>query len=65
MEMARVSDIGQSAMSKSWVVRDIATGRVVMETFNGDLRNSLDARYEMIPIREYLASLNRPPSQAD
>lgn len=43
----------------SWVVRELATGRVIFETFNSDLRDSLNTeKYEMVPVAEYLASLN-------
>lgn len=44
----------------SWVIREISTGRVILETWNPKLVAALNtARYEAVPIREYLASLNR------
>jgi hypothetical protein len=44
----------------SWVIRNKATGEVLMETFSTKLVAALNtAKYEAIPIREYLASLNR------
>jgi hypothetical protein len=47
-------------MSASWVIREKATGRVVMETFNRRTAEAINtARYEAVPIKQYLASLNR------
>jgi hypothetical protein len=44
----------------SWVIRERATGQVIMETWNARLVSALNtAKYEAVPIREYLASLNR------
>ena len=44
----------------SWVIRERATGKVVMETFNAKVIEKLNAeRYEAVPILEYLQSLNR------
>ena len=45
----------------SWVIREKATARVIMETYDRakvDMLNT--AKYEAVPIHEYLASLNRP-----
>jgi hypothetical protein len=44
----------------SWVIREIATGRVIAETFNAATVAGLNtARYEAVPILEYLGALNR------
>lgn len=45
----------------SWVIREKATGKVVMETFDKKKVDALNvARYEAIPILEHLGSLNKP-----
>ena len=47
-------------MTASWIIREKDTGRVIAETFNKALVDVLNtARYEAVPIREYLASLNK------
>lgn len=44
----------------SWVVKEKATGRVVCELYDAALVCNLNfAKYEAIPILEYLYSLNR------
>lgn len=43
----------------SWVIRERATGRVILETFNAKLLDRLKPEYEAVPILEYLQSLNR------
>ena len=46
-------------MTTSWVIREKATGKVILETFvqsNVDALNT--AKYEAVPILKYLASLN-------
>jgi hypothetical protein len=44
----------------SWVIREKATGRVICETFDRKLAAAINqARYEAVPIGEYLAALNR------
>lgn len=47
----------------SWVIREKATGRIIMETFNPALAASLAARpeqpYEAVPILQHLQELNR------
>jgi hypothetical protein len=44
----------------SWVIREKATGHVLFETFNRKLAAAVNpARYEAVPIGEYLAALNR------
>lgn len=45
--------------TESYVIKRIATGEVVLETFNAQLVRNLKPEYVAIPIREYLASLNR------
>ena len=44
----------------SWVVVDKQTGKAVLETFNPKLPPLINlARYRVVPILEYLTSLNR------
>lgn len=44
----------------SWVIRERETGRVICETYNPKAVAALNtARYEAIPILDYLMSLNR------
>lgn len=44
----------------SWVIRERATGDVVMETYDRRIADRLNtAKYEAVPILEYLGSLNR------
>jgi hypothetical protein len=46
----------------SWVIRERATGEVVMETFDRKKIEALNAeKYEAIPIGDYLAALNKKP----
>jgi len=50
----------------SWVIREKATGDVVLETFDPRKVEALNTeKYEAVPIREHLASLNRkkPPTE--
>jgi hypothetical protein len=43
----------------SWVIRNKVTGEVLMETFSPRIVAALNtAKYEAVPIREYLAQLN-------
>jgi hypothetical protein len=43
----------------SWVIRETSTGRVIMETFDRRKVEALNtAKYEAVPICEYLASFN-------
>lgn len=45
----------------SWVIREKATGEVMFETFDKKKVDALNtAKYEAVPILEYLASLNKP-----
>lgn len=47
-------------MSTSWVVKEISTGRVIMETFDKRKVEALNtAKYQAVPIMQYLQSLNR------
>lgn len=47
-------------MSASWVIREKATKAVVCETFNRRVVDALNtAKYEAVPIQQYLAELNR------
>ena len=44
----------------SWVIRNRATGAVLFETFDQRVVDRLNrAKYEAVPIAQYLASLNR------
>lgn len=46
-------------MTASWVIREKATGTVIAETFSRLFVNALNTdRYEAVPIRSYLSSLN-------
>jgi hypothetical protein len=43
----------------SWVLREKATGKVIMETYDQAKVRALNtAKYEAVPIAEYLASIN-------
>lgn len=45
----------------SWIIREKATGRVICETFERRTVDALNtAKYEAVPILEYLQSLNHP-----
>lgn len=51
----------QPAPNASWVIKNKATGEVVMETFDQAKVDALNTeKYVAVPIKEYLASLNRP-----
>ena len=44
----------------SWVIRERASGRVILETFDPVIVERLNAgRYEAVPILAYLQELNR------
>lgn len=48
----------------SWVIRDKATGKAVMETFNPSLVERVNtAKYEAVPIGQYLGEINGQPKQ--
>lgn len=45
----------------SWVIRERASRAVIFETFDPKKVAALNiAKYEAVPIGEYLASLNKP-----
>ena len=49
----------------SWVIRNKATGEVVLETFNPKVVAALNtAKYEAVPIAEYLGAFNRQIREA-
>lgn len=44
----------------SWVIKEKATGRIIVETFDARKVAALNiTKYEAVPIHEHLASLNR------
>lgn len=48
----------------SWVIRDKETKAAIMETYNADFLKALNtARYEAVPILEYLQEINRKAKQ--
>jgi len=52
-------------MTASWIIREKATGKVICETFDARKIAALNTeKYEAVPIREYLASLNKPAHYA-
>lgn len=47
-------------MTTSWVIREKATGKVICEIFDPRAVAALNtAKYEAVPILEYLVSLNQ------
>jgi hypothetical protein len=51
-----VDPLGTSA---SWVIREISTGNVIMETFDSAKVRALNSsKYEAVPILDYLVSIN-------
>lgn len=55
-----------SAPAASWVIRDKATGEVIMETFDRKKVDALNtAKYEAVPIQQHLASLNAKPAKPE
>lgn len=47
-------------MTTSWVIREKWSGKVLFETFDSCKVASLNtAKYEAVPILDYLGSLNR------
>ena len=47
-------------VTHSWIVREIATKKVLFETWSEKVANNINtARYEVVPISDYLAELNR------
>ena len=48
-------------MTTSWIIREKATRKVLFETYNPAWIKALNTtKYEAVPVKEYLASLNRP-----
>jgi hypothetical protein len=48
----------------SWVIRNIATRELIMETYSPKLVRALNtSKYEAVAIDDYLASLNRSPAR--
>jgi hypothetical protein len=46
--------------STSWVIIQISTNKVIMETFNPKLVELINTKnYKVVPIYEYLVSLNQ------
>lgn len=46
-------------MTASWVIREIATGKVIAETFKKSVADAINKeKYEAVPIQQHLASLN-------
>lgn len=55
------SALEQVRAPASWVIREIATKCVIAETFDKRKIDALNvAKYEAVPIGQYLASLNGP-----
>lgn len=49
----------------SWVIRDKATGEVVMETFERSTIERINtSKYEAVPVQEHLAQINSPTTLA-
>lgn len=47
-------------LSASWIIRELGTGRVILETFNWRVLEALNtARYEAVPSYDHLVALNR------
>lgn len=47
-------------MNASWVVVSKATGQAVLETFEKKTADAINRdKYDVIPVQQYLASLNR------
>lgn len=43
----------------SWVIKEKATGKVILETFDSSVVKALNTeKYEAVPILKYLESLN-------
>lgn len=55
---------GAQGQPGSWIIREKASGEVVMETFDKKVVDALNTvKYEAVPAREYLAGLNTPADQ--
>lgn len=64
-QQPRIEPTNSLSRTASWVLRNKATGEVVMETFDRKKVDALNTdKYEAVPIQEHLASLNRQPTNA-
>lgn len=56
-----LADVGPGAdATASWVIRETATGRVILETYSRAFVGALNtARYEAVPILQHLQEFNR------
>lgn len=46
--------------TRSWVIKEKATGAIVLETFNAKVVDALNTvKYHAVPIQEHLAGLNK------
>lgn len=46
--------------TRSWVIKEKATGTVILETFNAKVVDALNTvKYQAVPILEHLAGLNK------
>jgi hypothetical protein len=62
----RIKLVSDSSANRdaSWVIREKATGKVIMETFDRKKVDALNTgKYEAVPIREHLASLSKPAAK--
>lgn len=60
----KVEPTNSLSRTASWVIRDKATGDVIMETFDQKKVDALNtSKYEAVPIAEHLASLNKPQAK--
>lgn len=60
-----IAAIVSGETTPSWVIRETATGRVLFEAFDARVVAALNrARYEAVPILEYLQGLNRAIREA-
>ena len=52
--------MGDKMKSTSWVIVEIETGKAVFETFNEKIILKVNTnKYKVVPIYEYLCSLNK------
>lgn len=52
-------NVPDGAEPASWIIREKATGKVIFETFNRHLGDTLNTeKYEFVPILEHLQSIN-------
>lgn len=56
----RALRMGGMKMTTSWVIKHKESGDVIFETFNKNLISKINTeKYIAVPIREYLADLNK------